>query len=103
MPSTEERLNEILSILPSEGISYRRMMGEYIIYYSGKVVGGIYDDRFLVKVTKSSEAILPDAPRELPYEGAKPMILVVDVQPTVVKDIVVSIWVDLYGKKIPQE
>lgn len=78
-------------------------MGEYIIYYSGKVVGGIYDDRFLVKVTKSSEAILPDAPRELPYEGAKPMILVVDVQPTVVKDIVVSIWVDLYGKKIPQE
>ncbi len=78
-------------------------MGEYVIYYNGKVVGGIYDDRFLVKVTKSSEAILPDAPRELPYEGAKPMILVVDVQPTVVKDIVVSIWVDLYGKKIPQE
>lgn len=90
-------------MLPSEGISYRRMMGEYIIYYSGKVVGGIYDDRFLVKVTKSSEAILPDAPRELPYEGAKPMILVEDVQPTVVKDIVVSIWVDLYGKKVPQE
>ena len=103
MPSTEERLNEILSMLPSEGISDRRMMGEYIIYYSGKVVGGIYDDRFLVKVTKSSEAILPDAPRELPYEGAKPMILVEDVQPTVVKDIVVSIWVDLYGKKVPQE
>ena len=90
-------------MLPSEGISYRRMMGEYIIYYSGKVVGGIYDDRFLVKVTKSSEAIFPDAPRELPYEGAKPMILVEDVQPTVVKDIVVSIWVDLYGKKVPQE
>jgi len=90
-------------MLPSEGISYRRMMGEYIIYYSGKVVGGIYDDRFLVKVTKSSEAILPDAPRELPYEGAKPMILVEDVQPTVVRDIVVSIWVDLNGKKVPQE
>ena len=90
-------------MLTSEGISYRRMMGEYIIYYSGKVVGGIYDDRFLVKVTKSSEAILPDAPRELPYEGTKPMILVEDVQPTVVKDIVVSIWVDLYGKKVPQE
>ncbi|MBR1452043.1 MAG: TfoX/Sxy family protein, partial [Candidatus Methanomethylophilaceae archaeon] len=99
MSSSEECLNKILSMLPSEGISYRRMMGEYIIYYSGKVVGGIYDDRFLVKVTKSSEAILPDAPRELPYEGAKPMILVEDVQPTVVKDIVVSIWVDLYGKK----
>ena len=103
MPSTEERLNEILSMLPSEGISYRRMMGEYVIYYNGKVVGGSYDDRFLVKVTKSSKAILPDAPRELPYEGAKPMILVGDVQTTVVKDIVVSIWVDLYGKKVPQE
>lgn len=90
-------------MLPSEGISYRRMMGEYIIYYSGKVVGGIYDDRFLVKVTKSSKAILPDAPRELPYEGAKPMILVEDVQPTVVKDLIVSIWVDLYGKMISQE
>ena len=104
MASSKEYLDFIMDQLSGlDDITSRKMMGEYIIYYSGKVVGGIYDDRFLVKVTKSSEAILPDAPRELPYEGAKPMILVEDVQPTVVKDIVVSIWVDLYGKKVPQE
>ena len=60
-------------------VSYRAMMGEYIIYYRGKVVGGIYDDRFLVKPTKSAVAMMPDANRELPYEGAKEMLLVDDV------------------------
>ena len=55
------------------------MMGEYIIYYRGKIVGGIYDDRFLVKPTKSAIAMMPDAEMELPYEGAKEMILVDDV------------------------
>jgi TfoX/Sxy family transcriptional regulator of competence genes len=55
------------------------MMGEYIIYYRGKVVGGIYDDRFLVKPTKSAVAMMPNADMELPYEGAKEMLLVDDV------------------------
>ena len=55
------------------------MMGEYIIYYKGKIMGGIYDDRFLVKQTKSSLKLMPDADLELPYEGAKEMILVDDV------------------------
>ena len=55
------------------------MMGEYIIYYRGKVAGGIYDDRFLVKPTKSAEKMMPDAARELPYEGAKEMLLVDDI------------------------
>ena len=55
------------------------MMGEYIIYYRGKVVGGIYDDRFLVKPTKSAAAMMPNADRELPYEGAKEMLLVDNV------------------------
>ena len=54
-------------------------MGEYIIYYQGKIVGGIYDDRFLVKPTKSAMALMPDASRELPYEGAKEMLLVEDI------------------------
>jgi len=54
-------------------------MGEYIIYYRGKVVGGIYDDRFLVKQTKSAVTMMPDADLELPYDGAKEMILVDDV------------------------
>ena len=55
------------------------MMGEYIIYYNGKIVGGIYDDRFLVKPVKAAVAILPDAKMELPYEGGKEMLLVEDV------------------------
>ena len=56
------------------------MMGEYIIYYRGKIIGGIYDDRFLVKPTKSATAMMPDADMELPYEGAKEMLLVDDVE-----------------------
>ncbi|MEE3425736.1 MAG: TfoX/Sxy family protein, partial [Erysipelotrichaceae bacterium] len=69
-----EQLSEL------EDISYRAMMGEYILYYGGKIVGGIYDDRFLVKVTKSSREMMPDAELELPYEGAKEMLLVDDVE-----------------------
>ncbi len=60
-------------------ISYRAMMGEYVLYYRGKVIGGIYDDRFLVKPTKSAKVMMPDAEMELPYEGAKEMILVDNV------------------------
>ena len=54
-------------------------MGEYILYYRGKIVGGIYDDRFLVKPTKSAIAMMPDASMELPYEEAKEMLLVDDI------------------------
>lgn len=61
-------------------ISYRVMMGEYIIYYRGKIVVGIYDDRFLVKPTKSAVTMMPDADTELPYEGAKEMLLVDNVK-----------------------
>ena len=61
-------------------ISCRAMMGEYIIYYRGKIVGGIYDDRFLVKPVKSAAAMMPDAEMELPYEGAKEMLLVDNVE-----------------------
>ena len=60
-------------------ITYREMMGEFILYYHGKVIGGIYDDRFLVKPTKSAVAMMPDADREIPYEGAKEMLLVDNV------------------------
>ena len=56
------------------------MMGEYIIYYRGKVVGGIYDDRFLVKPTNSAVAMMPDADLEIPYKGAKEMLLVDNVE-----------------------
>lgn len=81
MPSTPTYLNFILDQLSLlDGISHRAMMGEYILYYRDKVLGGIYDDRFLVKPTKSAVAMMPDAPRELPYEGAKEMLLVEDVE-----------------------
>ena len=81
MASSKDYLEFILEQLPdSEDISYRPMMGEFIIYYRGKVIGGIYDDRFLVKPAKSAEALMPDAAKELPYEGAKEMLLVEEVE-----------------------
>ncbi|MDO5831832.1 MAG: TfoX/Sxy family protein, partial [Methanobrevibacter sp.] len=63
-----------------DDVSYRAMMGEYIIYYRGKIVGGIYDDRFLIKPVKTAVEMMPDADMELPYEGAKEMLLVEDVE-----------------------
>ncbi|MCR4802275.1 MAG: TfoX/Sxy family protein [Lachnospiraceae bacterium] len=81
MASSKEYLNFILEQLSGlEGITWRAMMGEYIIYYKSKVAGGIYDDRFLVKPTKSAKAMMPNADLELPYEGAKEMILVDNVE-----------------------
>ena len=81
MASSKEYLDFILEQLSGlEEITYRQMMGEYILYYRGKVIGGIYDDRFLVKQTKSALAMMPDADLELPYEGSKEMILVDDVE-----------------------
>lgn len=80
MASSREYLDFILEQLSSLGeISSRKMMGEYIIYFRGKIVGGIYDDRFLVKPVDAARAMMPDAPEELPYEGAGPMLLVEDV------------------------
>ena len=80
MASRKEYLDFILEqISELEEITHRAMMGEYIIYYRGKIVGGIYDDRLLVKPVKSAISLMPDANYELPYEGAKEMLLVNDV------------------------
>ena len=80
MASSKEYLDFILEQLSElDDISYRAMMGEYILYYHGKIIGGIYDDRFLVKPTKSAVAMMPNAEMELPYDGAKEMLLVEDV------------------------
>ena len=81
MGSTKDYLEYILEQLSfSDEITYRSMMGEYIIYYRGKIIGGIYDDRFLVKPVKSAKEMMPNAPMELPYEGAKEMLLIDDVE-----------------------
>lgn len=77
MPSSKEYLDFVLEQLSGlDGITYRAMMGEYIMYLHGKIIGGIYDNRFLVKPTKSAKEMMPNAPLEQPYEGAKPMLLV---------------------------
>ena len=69
-----EQLREI------EGVSHRAMMGEYVLYYQGKVIGGIYDNRFLVKPTASAVSMMPDAAWELHYDGAKKMLRVDDLE-----------------------
>lgn len=80
MASSRAYLDYILEQLGDlEGVSYRAMMGEYILYLRGRIVGGIYDDRLLVKPTKSAVAYLPGARYEQPYPGAKEMLLVEDV------------------------
>ncbi len=81
MASSNEYLEFIMDQLSGlEDISYRAMMGEFILYYRGKVIGGIYDDRFLVKPTKSARSLMPEAPLQLPYAGAKEMLLVDNVE-----------------------
>ena len=81
MASSKEYLDFILEQLSElDEITYRGMMGEYIIYYRSKVIGGIYDDRFLVKNIKAAADLMPEATLELPYDGAKEMLLVDDVE-----------------------
>lgn len=81
MASSKEYLEYVLEQLDqAEGLRYRPMMGEYLLYCRGKLVGGVYDDRLLVKPTKSALSLLPDAPREEPYPGGKPMLLVTEME-----------------------
>ena len=80
MASSKDYLTFVLEQLSDlDSISYRAMMGEYILYYRDKIVGGIYDDRLLVKPVSSAISLMPTATYELPYEGAKEMLLVDDV------------------------
>lgn len=84
MASSKGYLDFVLEQLAGlEGIAYRAMMGEYVLYYRGKIVGGIYDDRLLVKTAKAALAMMPDALYERPYEGAKEMLLVENVDDSV--------------------
>ena len=81
MASSKGYLDFILDQLSElESITWRAMMGEYIIYYRGRIVGGIYDDRFLVKPVKAARTMMPDAELEPPYDGTKEMLLVDQVE-----------------------
>ena len=101
MSSSREYLDFVLDQLSGlKEITFRQMMGEYIIYYHGKIIGGIYDDRFLVKLTKSAKEKMPDVTMEKPYPGAKEMILVSDVEDRdFLTELISTIYDELYGAK----
>ena len=81
MASRKEYLDYVLEQLSDlEGVTHRAMMGEYLLYFQGKLFGGVYDDRLLVKPVPAARALLPDAPEEAPYDGAKPMLLVENME-----------------------
>ena len=81
MSSSREYLEFVLEQLSElEDISFRAMMGEYILYYRGRIFGGIYDNRFLVKPVQAAMDLMPDADMETPYTGAKEMLLVDDIE-----------------------
>lgn len=99
MASSKEYLDFILEQLSElEEITYRAMMGEYVIYYRGKIIGGIYDDRLLVKPVKSAVSLMPAATYELPYDGAKEMLLVNNVDN---KDFLIKLF-DVMYEELPE-
>ena len=101
MASTREYLDFVLEQLSGlDELSSRAMMGEYILYYRGKIFGGIYDDRLLVKPVPMALRLMPDAEMELPYDGAKEMILVDNVDDRqFLYELVKSMWEELPEKK----
>ena len=101
MSSSKEYLDFILEELSYlDDIRYVPMMGEYILYYKDKIIGGIYDDRFLVKITKAGSKMMPEAEVDIPYEGAKPMILVDNVDDKAfLKELIEAMWPELPFRK----
>lgn len=96
MASSKEYLDFVLGQTSElEEITYRAMMGEYILYYRGKIIGGIYDNRFLVKPVKSAVSLMPTATYELPYEGAKEMLLIDNVDD---KDFLTKLFDAMYDE-----
>ena len=101
MASSKEYLDFVLEQLSElDEVSFRAMMGEYILYYRGRIFGGIYDDRLLVKPVSIALKLMPDAVMELPYDGAKEMILVDDIDNReFLCRLVRSMWEELPEKK----
>ena len=105
MASSKDYLEFIIEQLSAAGdVSYRAMMGEYVIYYRGKVIGGIYDDRFLVKPTASAKVMMPDARMENPYPGGKEMLMVDDVENReFLKELLEAMYGELPAPKIKKK
>jgi TfoX/Sxy family transcriptional regulator of competence genes len=101
MASSKEYLDYILEQLSGlDEITYKAMMGEYIIYYRGKIIGGVYDDRFLVKPLKSAKSMMPEAELEPPYEGAKEMLRVDNIEnKEFLKDLLEGMYEELPARK----
>lgn len=101
MASSKEYLKFVLEQLSGlSDIDYRAMMGEFIIYYRGKIIGGIYDNRLLVKPTESVLKIIPKATMEIPYPGGKPMLMIPDVEtPELLESVFNAIYTELPDKK----
>ena len=100
MASSMEYLEYVLDCLREcSGVTHRKMMGEYLLYYNGKVFGGVYDDRFLVKIVPASQRMLSDALPELPYEGGSPMLPVAEENPLFLKELVEAMYDELPAPK----
>ena len=100
MASSKDYLDFILDQLSGlDEITYKAMMGEYILYYRGRIFGDIYDDRFLVKPTKSAKRMMPEADLELPYEGAKEMLLVDMENRAFLKELIEAMYPELPAPK----
>lgn len=97
MTSSRNYLDFVLDRLSDvDDVTYRLMMGEYILYFKGKVIGGIYDDRFLVKPTKSAKRLMPEAAYETPYTGAKDMLLVDNIDDSdFLRELLEALYADL--------
>lgn len=96
MASSKEYIDFVLD--QCSGLSARAMMGEYVLYYGGKVVGGVYDNRLLVKPTPSAKALMPNSEYQLPYEGAKKMLLVENIEN---RDFLIQLFEAMY-EELPE-
>ena len=100
MSSSKDFLDFVLGQLSVlSDIDYRSMMGEFIIYYNGKIVGGIYDNRLLIKPTESVLKIIPNAKTEIPYPNGKPMVVITDIEnQDLLKQVFNAAYMDLISK-----
>lgn len=100
MASRKEYLEFVLGQIDLDGITYRQMMGEYLLYRNGIILGGIYDDMLLVKPTKSAKEYMPDAELRPPYDGAKAMLFVDEVDD---KEFLTGLFAAIYDELSAQK
>ena len=100
MASSKEYLEYVLDLLSGlDDIRYRYMMSEYVIYYRDKVFGGVYDDRFLIKPTKTVLERFPDAEFASPYPGGREMVVLDTEDRTFIKQLVMDMTEEIPAPK----